>query len=88
MDDNGRTVKELIETLSKYDENERVRCFVEMGSFRTSLYCEDGDFGFFRNESGELEFQDANTVVTRVIWYVVPVGLTILGMVVWLANLG
>ena len=41
-----------------------------------------------RNENGELEFQDANTVFTRLIWYVVPVGLTILGMVVWLANLG
>ena len=41
-----------------------------------------------RNESGELEFQDANTVVTRVIWYVVPVGLTVVGMIVWLANLG
>ena len=31
--------------------------------------------------------QDANTVVTRVIWYVIPVGLTIIGMIVWLANL-
>ena len=40
-----------------------------------------------RNENGELEFQDANTVVTRVIWYVIPVGLTIIGMIVWLANL-
>ena len=40
-----------------------------------------------RNESGELEFHDANTVVTRAIWYVIPVGLTFLGMVVWLANL-
>ena len=41
-----------------------------------------------RNDNGELEFQDANTVVTRVIWYVVPVGLTVVGMIVWLANLG
>mgnify|MGYP004008484935 FL=1 len=40
-----------------------------------------------RNESGELEFHDANTVVTRAIWYVIPGGLTFLGMVVWLANL-
>ena len=54
MDDNSRTVKELIQTLSKYDENERVRCFMEMGQFRSTLYCEDGDFGFFRNTSGEL----------------------------------
>ena len=58
MDDNSRTVKELIEKLSKYDENEKVRCFMEMvlysGQFRTTLYCNDGDFGFFRNEEGEL----------------------------------
>jgi hypothetical protein len=54
MSDNSRTVKELIEKLSKYDENERVKCFIEMGSFRTSLYCNDGDFGIFRNQEGEL----------------------------------
>ena len=41
-----------------------------------------------RNDNGELEFEDANTVVTKVIWYVFPVGLTIIGMIVWLANLG
>ena len=54
MDDNSRTVKELIEELSKYDENERVRCLIEMGQFRTTLYGNDGDFGFFRNEEGNL----------------------------------
>ena len=41
-----------------------------------------------RNDTGELEFQDANPVVTKVIWYIVPVGLTFIGLVVWLANLG
>ena len=54
MDDNSRTVKELIEELSKYDENERVKCLIEMGQFRTTLYSNDGDFGFFRNEEGNL----------------------------------
>lgn len=54
MDNNTKTVKELIEKLSKYDENERVRCLIEMGQFRTTLYCEDGNFGFYRNEEGNL----------------------------------
>ena len=49
-----RTVKELIEILSKFDENENVKCLIEMGQHRTTLYCDDGDFGFFRNEEGEL----------------------------------
>ena len=51
---NNMTVGELREQLSKYDDDEKVRCFMEMGQFRTTLYCEDGDFGFFRNEEGNL----------------------------------
>ncbi|MDG1553768.1 MAG: hypothetical protein P8Q96_02500 [Candidatus Thalassarchaeaceae archaeon] len=39
-----------------------------------------------RDESGELVFQDSNTVVTKVIWYIIPVGLTIVGAIVWLAS--
>ena len=49
-----RTVKELIETLSKFDENENVKCLIEMGQHRTTLYCDDGDFGIFRNSEGQL----------------------------------
>tara|TARA_B100001123_G_scaffold232982_1_gene261461 strand:- start:12 stop:200 length:189 start_codon:yes stop_codon:yes gene_type:complete len=49
-----RTVKELIEILSKFDENENVKCLIEMGQHRTTLYCDDGDFGIFRNSEGQL----------------------------------
>ena len=52
--ENSRTVKDLIETLSKFDGDEKVRCFMEMMQHRTSLYCEDGDFGIFRNIEGQL----------------------------------
>ena len=48
------TVGEFIEKLSKYDGDEKIRCLIEMGQFRTTLYCEDGDFGLFRNEEGNL----------------------------------
>ena len=61
-----RTVKELIETLSKFDENENVKCLIEMGQHRTTLYCDDGDFGIFRNSedqlildvSGDVDYED------------------------------
>jgi hypothetical protein len=39
-----------------------------------------------RNDSGELEFHDASTVVTRVIWYIIPIGLTVIGAVFWLVS--
>ena len=52
--ENSRTVKELIETLSKFDGDEKVRCFMEMGQHRTKLYCEDGDFVIFRNSVSQL----------------------------------
>lgn len=48
------TVEELRERLSKYDGDENITCFIEMGQHRTTLYCEDGDFGLFRNEEGNL----------------------------------
>ena len=48
------TVEELRERLSKYDGDENIKCFIEMGQHRTTLYCEDGDFGIFRNEEGNL----------------------------------
>ena len=48
------TVGEFIEKLSKYDGDEKIRCLIEMGQFRSTLYCEDGDFGLFRNEEGNL----------------------------------
>ena len=48
------TVGELIEKISKYDKHEKVTCFVEMMSHRTSMYCENGDFGIFRNSEGQL----------------------------------
>ncbi len=48
------TVEELRERLSKYDGDEKIRCLIEMGQHRTTLYCEDGDFGLFRNEEGNL----------------------------------
>jgi len=48
------TVGEFIETLSKYDGDENIKCLIEMGQHRTTLYCEDGDFGLFRNEEGNL----------------------------------
>ena len=48
------TVGELKEKLSKYDDDENIRCLIEMGQHRTSMYCENGDFGLFRNEEGNL----------------------------------
>jgi len=48
------TVEELREKLSKYDGDENIKCFIEMGQHRTSMYCENGDFGIFRNEEGNL----------------------------------
>ena len=39
-----------------------------------------------RDESGELQFMDSNPVVTRVIWYIIPVGLTVIGAIFWLAS--
>jgi len=48
------TVGEFIEKLSKYDGDENIRCLIEMGHLRTTLYCENGDFGLFRNEEGNL----------------------------------
>ena len=48
------TVQELREQLSKYDGDENIKCFIEMGQHRTSMYCENGDFGIFRNEEGNL----------------------------------
>ncbi len=48
------TVGELRDRLSKYDGDENIRCLIEMGQHRTTLYCEDGDFGLFRNEEGNL----------------------------------
>lgn len=48
------TVEELRERLSKYDGDENIKCFIEMGQHRTTLYCEDGDFGLFRNQEGNL----------------------------------
>ena len=48
------TVEELRERLSKYDGDEKITCFIEMGQHRTTLYCEDGDFGLFRNQEGNL----------------------------------
>ena len=48
------TVEELRERLSKYDGDENIKCFIEMGQHRTSMYCENGDFGIFRNEEGNL----------------------------------
>ena len=52
--ENSRTVKELIEILSRYDGLEKVRCLIEMGQHRTTMYCEDGDFTIFRNTEGQL----------------------------------
>ncbi len=39
-----------------------------------------------RDESGELQFIDSSPVVTRVIWYIIPVGLTVIGAIFWLAS--
>jgi hypothetical protein len=48
------TVSELRKELSKCDGDENIRCLIEMGQHRTTLYCEDGDFGLFRNQEGNL----------------------------------
>ena len=52
--ENSRTVKELIETLSKFDGDEKIGCCMEMMNHRNTSYCEDGDFGIFRNSEGQL----------------------------------
>jgi hypothetical protein len=41
-----------------------------------------------RDESGELQFIDANPRVTKVIWYFVPIALTFIGAIAFLTNLG
>ena len=39
-----------------------------------------------RDESCELQFIESSPVVTRVIWYIIPVGLTVIGAIFWLAS--
>lgn len=41
-----------------------------------------------RDESGELTFTDASPKVTKVIWYLIPVALTIIGAISYLTRLG
>ena len=37
-----------------------------------------------RDGDGNLHFVDSNTAVTKVIWYIIPVVLTITGAIAWL----
>lgn len=39
-----------------------------------------------RDGTGQLQFVDARPKVTKLMWYVIPVGLTIIGTITWLAN--
>ena len=39
-----------------------------------------------RDENGELLYIDAKPAVTRVVWYIIPVVLTLIGAITWLAN--
>jgi hypothetical protein len=39
-----------------------------------------------RDENGELHYIDAKPAVTKVVWYIIPVVLTLIGAITWLAN--
>jgi hypothetical protein len=39
------------------------------------------------DSSGKLKFVDASPVATKVMWYIIPVGLTVIGAIFWLADL-